>query len=188
MPAHGLVKKAATYADLLRVPEPMVAEILDGDLHATPRPAFRHANAASVLGAEVLTAFQRGRGGPGGWWILDEPELHLAADVVVPDLAGWQRTRLPTVPDVPWLELSPDWACEVISASTEAIDRGKKLAIYAREGVPYVWLINPTSQTLEVLTLRNGQWTMTATYAGRSAVRALPFEAIELDLSALWID
>ena len=186
MSASGLVKKPATYADLERVPAHMVAEIFDGELYATPRPALPHTHAASVLGVEIGGPFHRGWGGPGGWWILDEPELHLGHDVLVPDLAGWRKSRLPVVPDAPALNLAPDWACEIISPSTEGIDRGLKLAVYAREGVPHLWLVNPRSRTLEVMSLADGRWTLLATYVGNAAVRAEPFDAVELDLSALW--
>lgn len=186
MTPPAVLKKPATYEDLLQVPDHLVAEILDGELYATPRPALRHSNAASVLGIDIGGPFHRGRGGPGGWWILDEPELHLQADVVVPDLAGWRRERLPAIPDAPAMTLPPDWVCEVISPSTETLDRGKKLAIYARERVPHVWLINPISQTLEVFVLSDAHWTLVATHTGSALVRAEPFAAVELDLSALW--
>src|SRR3972149_4563963 len=137
------VKRRATYDDLLRVPDHRVAEIVDGDLHVSPRPASRQALAKSVLGWELGAPFDRGRGGPGGWWILFEPELHLGQDVLVPDLAGWRRARVASMPDAPWIDVAPDWVCEVISPSTESIDRGRKLRIYAREAVAHLWLVNP---------------------------------------------
>jgi Uma2 family endonuclease len=186
MPAGGVVKKAASYEDLLRVPAHLVAEIMDGHLYSTPRPALRHARVATVLGSEIVGPFDRGRGGPGGWLFLDEPELHLHADVVVPDLAGWRRTRLPDIPDAAFLTLAPDWVCEVVSPSTERIDRTSKLSIYAREGVSHAWLINPASETLEVLGLAEGRWTLLATFAGAVVVHAEPFDVFDLDLSALW--
>jgi Uma2 family endonuclease len=186
MAAPGLRKTAATYEDLLQVPEHLVAEILDGELYATPRPTPRHARASSVLGVQIGGPFDIGRGGPGGWWILDEPELHLGEDVLVPDLAGWRRSRLGALPETAAFTLPPDWICEVISASTEGIDRGKKLAINARERVPYAWLINPTSQTMEVLTLSDDRWMLTVTHVGAVSVRADPFAEVELDLSLLW--
>ena len=187
MSGNGARKKPASYEDLLRVPEPFVAEILHGELYASPRPALRHATVASVLGVELGGPFHRGRGGPGGWWILDEPELHLQKDVVVPDVAGWRRSRLPAIPDAPFLSMAPDWLCEVLSPSTERMDRASKLSIYAREQVSHVWLINPATETLEVLALAKGRLTLVATHGGAERVRAMPFEAIELELAALWM-
>jgi Uma2 family endonuclease len=176
----------ATYDDLLKVPDHLVAEILDGELHVSPRPAPRHADASSGLGGVLRNPFDRGRGGPGGWRILDEPEVHLGADVVVPDLAGWRRERLPTLPEEAYFSLAPDWVCEVLSPSTASIDRVKKLTIYAREQVPHAWLVDPLARTLEVLRLENGRWSIVATFADLAVVRAEPFDAIDLDLSLLW--
>ena len=178
--------RAATYDDLLQVPDHLVAEILDGELFTSPRPAPRHANASSGLGGELRRPFQAGRGGPGGWYILFEPELHLGRDVLVPDLAGWRRERLPRLPDEAFFLLPPDWVCEVISPSTAAMDRVKKLTIYARESVAHVWLIDPLVRTLEVLRLESQRWVIAGTWSGHDAVRAEPFAAIELDLNLLW--
>ena len=180
------LKKDATYADLCAVPENFVAEILGGELYAFPRPASPHSLAASVLGAELTGPFHIGKNGPGGWWLLDEPELHFAADVLVPDLAGWRRERMSAIPNVAYFTLAPDWICEVLSPSTESIDRGKKLAIYAREGVQHAWLLNPLLQTLEVWRLVSKRWSLAGTYADTARVRAEPFDAIELPLGALW--
>ena len=183
-----MLKRPATYEDLRQVPAHLIAEIIDGDLYATPRPAPKHTNASSVLGVQIGGPFHLGRDGPGGWWILDEPELHVGGDILVPDLAGWRRHRLPGLPDTAAFTLAPDWVCEIVSASTEALDRGKKLAIYAREAVPHFWIINPDNQTLEIYALAAGRWTVAGTHVGDVLVRAEPFEAIELDLSALWTD
>ena len=180
--------KRPTYEDVLNAPENKVAEILDGELVLSPRPAMRHSLAASTLGTVVGEPFGRGRGGPGGWWILDEPELHFGLHVVVPDLAAWRRERLPSVPAAPWLDLAPDWVCEVLSPSTARIDRGRKLRIYAEAGVGHLWLLDPVEQTLEVLRLREGAWTILDLLTGKAAVRAEPFEAIEIDLGELWPD
>ncbi|HEY5565838.1 MAG TPA: Uma2 family endonuclease [Gammaproteobacteria bacterium] len=180
------LKSGATYEDLCALPDHLVGEIFGGELYATPRPSLPHAHAASVLGVELGGPFHRGRGGPGGWWLLDEPELHLSEDVVVPDLAGWRRERLPAIPAMPYLTLAPDWICEILSPATETIDRSKKLVVYAREGIRHAWLINPAAQTLEVLRLESKRWTMLTTYAGDATVRAEPFDAVELELAALW--
>jgi Uma2 family endonuclease len=182
------VRRAATYDDLLALPEHVVGEIIDGELHATPRPAPRHAVAASVLGGELVPPFHGGRGGPGGWWILDEPELHLGGDVLVPDLAGWRQSRMPAMPETAYFTLAPDWICEVVSPATARTDRLKKLRVYAREGVAHVWLVDPTARTLEVLRLENGRWSIVVVHGGSERVRAEPFEAITLPLAALWVD
>lgn len=182
------MSRRATYDDLLNVPEPLVAEIVDDELITSPRPGARHAHASSALGGELFGPFQRARGGPGGWLIIDEPELHLGPDVLVPDLAGWRRERMPSVPDTAAFSLPPDWICEVISPSTEQIDRSRKLPRYAREGVGHAWLVNPLARTLEVYRRSSELWLLVATHADAQRPRAEPFEAIELDLPSLWDD
>jgi Uma2 family endonuclease len=177
-------KPRATYEDLLEVPDIMVAELLGGDLYASPRPAMRHSRVSSVLGARLFDPFDRR--GPGGWWLLDEPELHFGEDVLVPDLAGWRRERLPEIPDAPAISMAPDWICEVVSPSTERIDRVRKLPIYAREGVEHAWLINPETRTLEVFRRAENRWILLSTHGGEESVRAEPFEAIAIVLPDLW--
>lgn len=177
----------ATYEDLWRVSDDLVAEIVDGELFTTPRPAIPHAYVSSRLTAEIDIPFSRGRGGPGGWWILVEPELHLGEDVVVPDVAGWRHASLPVIPDAAFLAAPPDWACEVLSPLTERLDRARKLGVYARERVGFVWLINPRTRTLEVLQLADAGWVLMPPHADADVVRAQPFEAIELDLASLWL-
>jgi Uma2 family endonuclease len=180
-------RKRATYEDLLAVPDDRVAEIIDGELVTSPRPALPHARAASVLGMDLGNPFERGRGGPGGWWILDEPELHLHDDVVVPDLAGWRRSTLPQPPDGAFCETPPDWVCEILSPSTARIDRVGKQHIYCREHVGHMWLVDPQAQTLEVFRWHEESWLHVGAYSGRDRVRAEPFDAVELELEALWL-
>jgi Uma2 family endonuclease len=180
------VKRRATYEDLRQVPTHLVAEIVDGDLHVSPRPTSRHALAASVLWGDVGPPFHHGRGGPGGWWILFEPELHFGEDVLVPDLAGWRRERMPEFPDTAAFTLAPDWVCEVVSPGTERLDRAKKMPVYAREKVSHLWLVNPVARTLEVYRLAESRWLLLATHEEAQRVRAEPFEAVELDLAPLW--
>ena len=180
-----LAKKAATYGDLLSLPAHLVGEILDGELVVSPRPAALHARAASRLGIELGGPFDRGKGGPGGWIILDEPELHLVGQVLVPDLAGWLRERMPQVPDVPFFDLAPDWLCEILSPSSAKIDRAHKMPHYAAAKVQHVWLVDPEATTLEVYRL-DGGWRLIETFAGDAPIRAEPFDAVELDLASLW--
>jgi Uma2 family endonuclease len=180
--------RPATYQDVLDAPEHMVAELIRGALHLQPRPASPHARAATALGGEIFVAFDRGRGGPGGWWILDEPELHLAADVVVPDIAGWRRERMPVYPNAAWFELAPDWVCEVLSPGTRRIDLTDKREIYAEAGVPHLWFVDPLARTLEAFALRDGAWTLIGSLRDDAEVRLPPFDAVAFPLSAVWPD
>jgi Uma2 family endonuclease len=182
----AFAKRPATYEDLLRVPETKVAEIVNGTLYEFARPRTTHVSTTSTLGEILGPPFKRGRGGPGGWVILDEPELHLGADILVPDLAGWRRERMPELPDAPFLTLAPDWVCEVLSPSTAAIDRSEKLPIYGAHGVKHLWFIDPAIRTLEILTRERTHWSVTVVFSGDAGVRAEPFEAIELSLGELW--
>ncbi|KYF89794.1 hypothetical protein BE20_19585 [Sorangium cellulosum] len=174
------------------VPPEQVAEILDGELFTFPRPGRPHTRSASRLTMKLGSAFDLGDGGPGGWVLLDEPELHLGPrpDKVVPDLAGWKRERMPDAlgdEDTPaHYDVAPDWVCEVISPRTERVDRGKKMRIYRREGVGHVWLLSPLLRTLEVYRLEGGRWVLLETYEEDAKVRAEPFDAVELDLAAIW--
>jgi Uma2 family endonuclease len=179
-------KRRATYEDLLAVPEHLVAEIIHGVLVTQPRPAAKHARASSVLGVELGAPFDRGKGGPGGWILLDEPELHLHGDVLVPDLAGWRRERMPELPDAAAFELAPDWLCEVLSPSTTATDRAEKMPIDARERVVNLWLVDPIARTLEALRLDGARWSLLGTWRDDAKVRVEPFETFELELAGLW--
>jgi Uma2 family endonuclease len=176
----------ASYEDILALPEHVIGEIIDGELIVSPRPAPKHALSATVLSGELGGPFHRGRGGPGGWWIIFEPELHLDPDVLVPDLAGWRRERMPALPQKAWFDLAPDWLCEVLSPSTAIIDRTRKLRIYARNRVSWVWFVDPAAHTVEALRLEGSAWMVALTAGGDEKVRIPPFDAIELELDALW--
>ena len=181
-------KKLATYEDLLKVPDHLVAEIILGELITSPRPGPRHARASSALGGEIFNPFDKGKGGPGGWWILDEPEIHFQGDVLVPDLAGWKKEIVPVLSTSKhYFEIAPQWVCEVLSPSTAGIDRVKKLPIYAREKVDHVWLIEPLAKTLEIYQRSENRWFLLNTFTGNDKIRAAPFEAVELDLGSLWL-
>ena len=146
-------RKRATYADVLAAPPNVVAEIIDGVLETHPRPSPRHGAAANSLAGELTWPFQKGRGGPGGWVFIIEPELHLGPHVLVPDLAGWRRERLAVEPGAAYVEIVPDWVCEVLSASTDRRDHGAKRRIYGEEGVRHLWLLDPRHQELEAFVL-----------------------------------
>lgn len=178
--------RPATYADLEALPPHVVGEILFGVLHTHPRPAPRHARASSRLGVALGGPFDQGIGGPGGWIILDEPELHLGPHVVVPDLAGWRRARMPKLPTAAYFDIAPDWVCEIISPSTARADRTDKLRVYAAHGVGHCWFVDPDVRTLEVMALAGANWLLLATYKDADAVAAPPFEAPAFVLDVLW--
>ncbi len=179
-------QKFATYQDVLDSPPHVVAEVIGGVLYQSPRPAMPHAQAASVVGEELGPPFKRGKGGPGGWIILYEPEVHLGADIVVPDVGGWRRETLPVLPEAPFLTASPDWVCEVASPSTRALDRGRKLDVYRESRVRHVWLIEPLDKLLEVLELDGETYRIVQHAEGEVPARLRPFDAIEFDVAALW--
>jgi Uma2 family endonuclease len=189
--AHDAVqtKRRATYEDLLRVPDTKVAEIVDGELVVSPRPASPHAFAATQIATRLSMAFQGtdAESGPGGWWILVEPELHLADDVLVPDVAAWRCERMPAVPNVAAFTLAPDWLCEIVSPSSGRHDRVVKMRCYAREAVAAVWLVDPLARTLESLRLEGGRWTVVSSHGGDEVVRVEPFEAVEIRLARWWL-
>ena len=176
----------ATYEDLMKVPEHMVAELIDGELYTSPRPAGPHTYTASALIGILAPAFMFGRGGPGGSWILTEPELHFRENVLVPDLAGWRREHMPAIPQNHIFDIVPDWACEVISPTNGRLDRIKKMPTYGREGVPYLWIVDPLQQTLEAYRLADDAWQLFATHCENEVVRVAPFDAIDIELALLW--
>jgi len=180
------VKNPATYADLEAVPTNLVAELLFGALETHPRPSPAHAMATLALGGELAGPFQKGVDGPGGWIFASEPELHLGPHVVVPDIAGWRRERLPVLPHSAWFDTAPDWVCQVLSPSTERSDKGPKRRIYALYGVGHLWYLDPRARSLEIFARHDLGWLLTHTYLDTEAVNAPPFEAPTFSLGLLW--
>lgn len=180
-------RRAATYADLCALPSNVIGQIVFGVLYAHPRPPPKHARAATALREDLGPPFNRARGGPGGWIILHEPEVHLGPHVLVPDLAGWRRERMPEMPvDKAYFELAPDWACEVLSASTASLDRGDKRKVYQQRGVTNLWFVDPDACTLETFVLEANGYRLVEVFSGTTQVRAEPFDPIEIELGALW--
>jgi Uma2 family endonuclease len=177
------------YQQLEALPEGLTGEILGGQLHTQPRPSWSHALAGSSLGDELVGPFQKGRGGPGGWWIIDEPEVHFLRDleVAVPDLGGWRRERMGKPPEGHRVEVVPDWVCEILSPATASRDRQVKMPFYARHGVAYAWLVDPTERTLEAYALEAGTWRELGRFAGTDRVALAPFDAVTIELAGLWV-
>ncbi len=182
-------RRLSLYEQLQALPEGLTGEILLGQLYTQARPSGRHGLAAAVLTGDLVPSYSRGRGGPGGWWIIPEPEVHFVRDeeVVVPDLAGWRRERLPTLPEDHRFEVVPDWVCEILSPSTASKDREIKLPLYAHYGVPYCWLVDPKRRTLVVHGLDGGAWHVLLEASGAVTVQSPPFGEIALELAALWV-
>ena len=179
--------REAQYEDLFDLPDNLIGEILNGQLITQPRPAPKHARASSIIGGELVPPYDQGRSGPGGWWILDEPELHLGRHIMVPDLAGWRKERMPSFPEEAYFTLAPDWVCEVLSPGTARTDRVVKMPIYAQQGVEWLWLVEPILHTLEVFRLHEGHWLLEAAWQEADEVRAPPFDGIAFSLGGLWV-
>jgi Uma2 family endonuclease len=180
-------KRRATYQDILGLPAGVTGELVGGELYTQPRPAQLHTFVAGSLGTEIGFPFQKGGGGgPGGWWILPEPELHLGEDILVPDIAGWRQSSLPTFTQASAFTVAPDWICEILSPSTRRKDRMVKLPAYGRHQVKWTWLVDPAHREVEVFEGGADRWSLVGTYGDVDRARIPPFEAIELDLAVLW--
>lgn len=183
-----LAKKKATYEDLLSIPENMSGEIISGELIVTPRPSPKHMLSTSALGGRIVPPFQFGEGGgPGGWIILHEVEIQLGDNIIVPDLAGWRKERFPKKLEHNWIDVVPDWVCEVLSPRTALRDRTCKMAIYAEHRVGHLWLVDPFNMTLEVFRLES-HWVPVGVFGGNEKARLEPFHDIEIDLGDLWME
>lgn len=177
------------YERLLALPEHLTGELIDGELYTQPRPSGRHGMSEIGLGAALLPPFHRGINGPGGWWILPEPEIHFVRDtlVIVPDLAGWRRERMPELPEDHRFEVVPDWVCEILSPATAKTDRVRKLPLYAEQGVAHVWLVDPIARTLEAFALSDRRWLLIAALQDEDTVCVPPFDAVSFSLADLWV-
>jgi Uma2 family endonuclease len=180
-------EREATYDDLLEVPDHLVAEIIDGELFTSPRPGSPHAYATGALYADLLLKYQRGVNGPGGWWFLIEPELHLGKDVFVPDIAGWRRQRMPFIPNIVGFKTAPDWICETVSPKTAKLDRYRKLPRYARYEIGHAWIVDPLSSGVEVYRLESEHWSLVSSHDGSTPIRAEPFLDAPINLGDIWL-
>ena len=178
---------AATLADLDALPPNMKGELIDGVLYAMTRPRGRHQSVAGRIHADYEPSYDRGRGGPGGWWILPEPGIELpGAPEISPDVAGWLRERLPELPTDTSIRVVPDWVCEVLSPTTRRHNKLVKAPYYARVGVAWMWLVDIEAMVLTVLRLHEGQWLEVGVYSDETAVRIAPFDAVEVDARSWW--
>jgi Uma2 family endonuclease len=163
---------AATYDDLVRLklPEWLFAEIIDGELRVQRLPPPRGTVAVSAIGAFIGANTRR------DWCVVLRVEVNLGGDVLVPDVVGWRRTTLPRIPNTQGIDVAPDWVCEVITRETFFVDRTIKPKVYARNGVPYLWLVDPETRTFEVNELIEGEYECVGRYQDVGELRAAPFE------------
>jgi Uma2 family endonuclease len=179
--------RPATRADLEALPESVVGEIIDGVLYTQPRPRAHHATLEGAIGDGLRAPFHRGRGGPGGWWILQEAGVELPeAPEVAPDLAGWRRERMPALPDGP-IRVVPDWVCEILSTN-RAYDQRVKRPFYARVGVAWLWFVDVDARTLSASRLEGGRWVEQGVYGVEDRARIEPFDAVEIRIGDWWQD
>jgi Uma2 family endonuclease len=179
-------KKPATYEDLFDLPEHLVAEILDGEPFVSPRPGPYETNVSLLLGTILVHEFGPESSGRDEWRIVLQPELHLGADTITPDLAGWRRERMPKLPSGPQFDLAPDWVCETTSAGTVRLDRMRKRPCYARHAIPWLWMLDAGERSLEAYELLDSHWMFVGIYADEEKVRTVPFDAVEIALRDLW--
>jgi Uma2 family endonuclease len=182
-------RRLATWEDLLTTPEDgRVWEVLNGQMEVQPRPLPRHNRTQARLSGKLSDPFDQGDGGPGGWWLLIEPEVRLAPhEIVVPDLAGWRRQRLPQFPETRPIDVTPDWVCEVVSPDDRGRDRVRKSDLYLRTGVPHYWILDPEDRVLEAYEARSGVWLRLGAWGDGDLARIPPFDAIEIDVSSLLV-
>lgn len=178
------VRRPATWADLERLPEDVRAEILAGEILIKPRPQPSHSHAHGALLGSVMGPFSTDPGGPGGWWILLEPDVRLGPhEIVEPDIAGWRKEKVPVFFDRQPIEIAPDWSCEILSPSTARFDRAHKSELYLKSGVGHYWLVDVEARVLEAYEARGGQWLRLGAWSDGDRQRIAPFEAIESDVS-----
>ncbi len=178
--------RRASYQDILDLPEGMVGEFITAALYSHPRPGIAYARAAWKLPGKIGGPFDRDETGPGGWIVLAEPELHLGEDIAGPDMAGWKRARYPVVANDACPFVAPDWVCEILSPSTAQKDRALKADLYAKQGVSWMWFLDPQLKTLEAYRNLNGQWLQLAVPKEGDEVKVEPFDTAPFKLDALW--
>lgn len=180
-------RKAPTLADLEALPPDIKGEIIEGVLYTMTRPRGRHQRTSLAIGGDLRDPFDRGRGGPGGWWIIPEPGIELPnTPEIAPDLAGWRRERLPVVPDDAAIHVVPDWVCEILSPTTRRHNLLVKKPFYAKVGVAHHWLIDLPARTLTVYRLESGRWLELGVYGDEHEARVEPFAEIALDIASWW--
>jgi Uma2 family endonuclease len=180
--------KPPTLADLDALPPGIVGEIIEGVLYTMTKPRMRHQRTATRIGGKLSDPFDAGPGGPGGWWIVNEPGIELPNDTkeISPDVAGWRRERMPEMPGDEPIRVVPDWLCEILSPTTRRHDLLRKQPYYAKVGVPFMWLIDLDARVLTAYRLEGTAWLTVGTYSEETEARIAPFDAVPLNVASWW--
>lgn len=180
-------RKPPTLADLDALPKGVKGEIIGGVMYTMTRPRGHHQRTGLEIGADLRDPFMRGRGGPGGWWILPEPGIELPnTPEISPDVAGWRRERLPSLPADAAITVVPDWVCDILSPTTRRHNLLIKKPYYAKVGVPYHWIVDLDARTIATYRLENARWVELGVFGDERDARIEPFEAVALDVASWW--
>lgn len=179
--------KVPTLDDLNALPRGIKGEIIEGVLYTMTRPRSPHQALGLEIGGDLKNPFGRGRGGPGGWWILPEPGIELAdTPEIAPDIAGWRKERMPELPRDSAITVVPDWVCEILSPTTRRHNLLIKMPYYARIGVKHHWLVDLEARVLTAFRL-DTDWVRTGAYGDETDARIEPFADVPLDVSSWWV-
>lgn len=181
------LRRPAGWAEILAAPEGMEAEVIAGELWTHPRPRPEHGRVQHLLGGAVGFPFDLGRGGPGGWWLINEPDISFGPqDIVNPDVAGWRRERVPEFHRERPIAIRPDWACELLSPSTARRDRHEKSNLYLHYDVSWYWLVDTDARLLQAFEAHEGRWVLLGTWGETDLARIPPFDAVDLIVGDLF--
>jgi Uma2 family endonuclease len=179
--------RVPTLADLDALPAGIVGEIIEGVLYTMTKPRAPHQRTTRTIGGRVGDPFDHGRGGPGGWWILTDPGIELPnTPEIAPDVAGWRRERMPTLPVNESIRVVPEWVCEILSPTTRRHDMLRKQPYYAKVGVPFLWLVDLDARVLTTYLLEGNAWRVSGTYSDETEARIEPFDAVPLNVADWW--
>lgn len=181
-------RKRPTLADLEALPPGIKGEIIEGVLYTMTRPRAAHQDVCASVAEALRAPFHHERGGPGGWWILPEPGIELPnTPEISPDVAGWKRTTMPSLPKDEAIKIVPDWVCEILSPSTRRHDLLIKRPYYAKIGVQHHWVIDLEAKTLSASRNDKGQWVEIGAFGDEREVKIAPFDAVPIDVAAWWV-
>ncbi|MFT3710413.1 MAG: Uma2 family endonuclease [Archangium sp.] len=183
--APRLKTNAELLKELASLPDDQSGEVIEGEVYVMGRPSLRH----QTVEDEVTSLLKKGGPGEGGWLFASEVSIRFASDEeVVPDVSGWRRERLAGRLDENPIRVRPDWVCEILSDSTRVKDLGPKRKLYAKQGVPFLWLIDPHAKVLEAFELVGAAWQLQGTWSNDDVIKGLaPFPELTVQLREWWL-